>query len=519
MTKSQVPVPLTGGSLHISAETDLNFHIYVGGPTLVNSVSGLESGETLRLVFEQGSGGNQPVTFGGNFNQKPATNMEPYSISVLEFYASHPNWMQATQGTMAYSSQAPVPPIPAPPPAPAPAPAPTTPPIPAGPNHPFGAGGTHYAAGILPSNLPAINAATKAQYNRWKSELRTGLNGRYPRFQYSNRVVSEGIGYGMLIAVVMAGYDPEAQVLFDDIYNVAWTHPAKNTAQPTHGMEEQYLMNWRVEEGVNPDVSAGGWNALDGDMDIAMALLMADKQWGSTGANGRFDYLAVALQTIDAMKRRNFSPTGVSWGMNHPHESRMSGQASGHFRAFFEATEDSFWQMAYEKGLANLIHCQTVHAPNTGLIPDFLEQTNTSSPVPSRDGWGDPGNPPGIFFWNSCRVPLRLAACQVLDPDTRVKTVLTKLMDFLVADTRGLLQNVAEGYHLDGRHYGADNIYWNPASFVATAACGAMVDAKYQTALDAVAAYIVQHPSTVYYDTELELLSLFVLGGNWWSPA
>jgi endoglucanase len=514
MTKSLVPVPLSGAaSMHISAEVDQNFHIHVGVPTMVNSVSGVEAGETLRLVFEQGSGGNQPVTFGGNFNQKPQTNMEPYSVSVLEFYASHPNWMQATQGTMAYSGQAPASPIPAPPPDPTP----TPPPAPTiGPSYPFGSRKRLYSEGTTPSNLSAVNAATKAQYNRWKSDLRTGLNGRYPKFQGANRVVSEGIGYGMLIAVVMAGYDPEAQALFDDIYNVALTHPAKNTAQPTHGMGEQYLMNWRVEEGVDPDVSAGGWNALDGDMDIAMALLMADKQWGS--GIGNKDYLGNARKTIDAMKRRNFSTTGVSLGMNHPNESRMSDQMLGHFQAFAAATGDSFWITAYERGLHHLSYSQSVLAPTTGLIPDFLEQTNTSTPVPSRDGWGDPGNPPGIFFWNSCRVPMRLAACQLTDPDARVRTVLIKLMDFLVVDTQGLLQNVAEGYHLDGRHYGSDNIYWNPASFVATSACGAMVDAKYQTALDTVTTYIVQHPSTVYYDTELELLSLFVLGGNWWSP-
>jgi endoglucanase len=390
---------------------------------------------------------------------------------------------------------------------PPPVPPPTPPPV---KGYLFGARLDAYAAGIKPTNLPAIDAATRLQYERWKAALLTGLGGRYPSFQHARRVVSEGIGYGMLIAVVMAD-----RPLFDDLFRVAKTHPCINVARPAGGMNEPALMNWRIEEGKDPDATGGGWNALDGDLDIAMGLLMADRQWDTPG---EFEYKKCALQTIDAMKRRNISSAGVTRGINHPEESRMSDQMLGHFKAFRAATGDVFWDVVYEKGLANLQYIQRVLAPNTGLIPDFLEQTNTDTPIPSRIGWGDPGNRPDWYYWNSCRVPMRLAAAYVTTGDERVQAVMVRFMDFFMTATSGKLINIREGYELDGTPVGTENIYWNPASYTATAAAGAMCDVKYQASLDDVCAAIIKKPATDYYDTELELLSLFVLGGNWWNP-
>jgi endoglucanase len=375
---------------------------------------------------------------------------------------------------------------------------------------PFGARLNAYVAGIKPSNLAAIDTATRSQYERWKAALFVGLGGRYPSFQGARRVVSEGIGYGMLIAVVMAD-----QALFDDLFRVAKTHPAVNVKNPPGGMGELALMNWRIEEGKDPDITAGGWNALDGDLDIAMALLMADRQWG---LGVEFEYKACALQTIDAIKRRNITAEGDTLGMNHPGESRLSDQMIGHFRAFRSASNDPFWDKVINQGLTNMEFIQRTYSPATGLLPDFIEATDTTTPKPSREGWGDPGNRPDLYYWNSCRIPLRLSADYLTSGDKRVKDILMKMMDFFVRDTGGQLVNIREGYKLDGTPYVAHNIYWNPAAFVATAAAGAMIDAKYQKPLDDVCAAIVAKPSMGYYDTELELLSLFVLGGNWWNP-
>ena len=68
-------------------------------------------------------------------------------------------------------------------------------------------------------------------------------------------------------------------------------------------------MEWRLSAA---GTSAGdGWNAIDGDLDIAMALLMADRQWGS---DGRWNYRQEALDTIAAVAACNMKPDGTTQG-------------------------------------------------------------------------------------------------------------------------------------------------------------------------------------------------------------
>ncbi|MCB0120045.1 MAG: hypothetical protein KDD72_13505, partial [Anaerolineales bacterium] len=84
--------------------------------------------------------------------------------------------------------------------------------------------------------------------------------------------VSEGQGYGMVIMPIMAGYDPEAQVIFDGMWAFVDTH---------HSEIDPRLMDWNVP------LEEGSASAFDGDADIAFGLLLADAQWGS---DGRFNY-------------------------------------------------------------------------------------------------------------------------------------------------------------------------------------------------------------------------------------
>jgi len=48
---------------------------------------------------------------------------------------------------------------------------------------------------------------------------------------------------------------------------------------------------------------------------------------------------------------------------------------------------------------------------------------------------------------------------------------------------------------------------------------GACVDAQYQPFLDAMWNWNAANLARGYYDTELQLLSMVVASGNWWSPA
>lgn len=84
------------------------------------------------------------------------------------------------------------------------------------------------------------------------------------------KTVSEGQGYGMIIVALMAGYDQQAQVSSDGLWEFSRAHPSDN--------DDRRLMGWQV-----PPTPGSNYSAFDGDADIAYALLLVDKQWGSAG--------------------------------------------------------------------------------------------------------------------------------------------------------------------------------------------------------------------------------------------
>jgi endo-1,4-beta-D-glucanase Y len=104
----------------------------------------------------------------------------------------------------------------------------------------------------------------------------------------ANSTVSEGIAYGMLIAVAM-----NDQPLFDDLwrYSQLW-------------LDHHGLMQWEIDpEGTtacpgDPGSSCGA--ATDSDQDMASALLLADATWGGQGALPE-SYRSYAPRQIDTI--------------------------------------------------------------------------------------------------------------------------------------------------------------------------------------------------------------------------
>lgn len=370
--------------------------------------------------------------------------------------------------------------------------------------YPFGSQLTAYVAGIKPTvaTQDAQSAVIRKQYDKWKADgVQNRCGGAVVVFNSQYATVSEGAGYGMLLTVVMAGYDGEARTLFDKFFHVVRANPAYGNNQPA-------LMEWRL----NADCSSAGegWNAMDGDLDIAMALLMADKQWGSAG---KVDYRAEALKTIAAIKASNMSPAGFTKGLPSAANNRTSDYMITHFKAFKRATGDAFWDVASDRAFDLLNLMQNKFAPNTGLIPDFIINTATN-PEPSTGYIGDGNAMEGFFYWNACRLPWRLASDYVTSGDERSKQVTTRMMNFFEKSTGGQPGLIQAGYKLDGTGL---SDYAAP-SFIGPATAGAMVDAKFQPFLNSLWTHSTANLAQDYYDKELQLLSLIVVSGNWWNP-
>ncbi len=137
----------------------------------------------------------------------------------------------------------------------------------------------------------------QAAYAQWKNDTVTseGASGfrrvkrpKEPGQLEVNSTVSEGIGYGMLLAVYM-----DDQALFDDL----WQYEQKWLDGGTG------LMNWYINAagtGLGTVGTSGAGAATDADEDMAFALVMADKQWGGQGKLSK-KYSDIAIGQIEAV--------------------------------------------------------------------------------------------------------------------------------------------------------------------------------------------------------------------------
>jgi hypothetical protein len=394
-----------------------------------------------------------------------------------------------------------------------------------GTGYPFGSRLDAYVAGIKPSNAtPAeMDDTIKRCYDAWKAKaiapVPTIPGGLAVRFGDSPTVltVSEGMGYGMLLAVLMHGHDAGARDLFDGLLTTVRGRPAKGIKKDKdHAKHADFLMDWRLDkEGRSTDSNDEGWNAMDGDQDIAMALLMADRQWGSTG---KWNYKQEGINTINAMKAFNMKADGTTKGLSTPHVSRTSDYMIGHFRAYQKATGDDFWNLAIERSYALVERMQTVFSPTAGLTPDFIVGTDTAAPYPSPGGMGDFVDTEMHYYANAQRNPWRWGTDYVLSGDERWKKVCDKLTDLFKRDNGGEPARTPTGYRLDGSPLDRPFPAWSPKGMIGPQLCGAMVDGRHQEYLNALWDFNAKNFTTSYYDSELQLIPMIVAAGNWWNP-
>ncbi|OAJ74573.1 beta-glucanase [Brevibacillus sp. SKDU10] len=328
---------------------------------------------------------------------------------------------------------------------------------------------------------------------------------------------SEGHGYGMLATVLMAGHDAEAKTYFDGLYRYYKAHPSViNSA----------LMAWQqVKDSKgniidNPD--GGNDAATDGDMDIAYALLLADKQWGSSG---EINYLSQAKNVINAIMKNevNYSEGILKLGdwaddsdSKYGKATRTSDFMLSHLKAFEKATGNSKWSKVVDKTYSIQNTLYTKNSSKAGLLPDFAVK-KSSSYVPAPPHLLEDKND-GNYYYNACRVPWRLPVDYLMSGDSRAVPQLETLNAWIQKTTSKNPKKVMSGYSLDGKVLPKAD--FNSMAFTAPFAVSAMIDSQNQEWLNKLWAHMASSPtkSNEYFDNSIRLLTMITASGNWWLP-
>jgi endo-1,4-beta-D-glucanase Y len=378
---------------------------------------------------------------------------------------------------------------------------------------PFASHPHPYASGtIKPAHSQAqLDSAVRGFYDTWK-DLYVGDgcgSGRYLVLtgMPDSKTVSEAHGYGMVIAAYMAGHDPEAKTIFDGMYKYYLAHQSANTP---------FLMAWSQNQSCANN--QGPDSATDGDLDIAYALLLADKQWGSGGA---INYRAAADKIMDAIRAGEVDASAHwillgDWaapGDDQYDATRTSDFMPGHIASYAAATGDGDWTTLLDSEYAMVAKLQQQFAGGTGLLPDFVVHPNTPSPAPGGflEGASD-----GRYGYNACRDPWRLGVHAITTGDSRAKTAAGKLSDWIADDTGGDPGDIHAGYLLNGN--AASGSDYTDMCFVAPFGVAAMVGSSHQAWLNAVWDFTVGEGPEGYYQDTVKMLSMIAMSGNWWTP-
>ncbi len=368
-----------------------------------------------------------------------------------------------------------------------------------------------YTYGLMPANTGADANAT-SWFNYWQTNFTKdcGSSKTLAINDYSsNNAFSEGQGYGMLLAAYKGD-----KTLFDALW--------KGYKDNRNG---NGVMNWTVNCAGN--VAANG--ATDGDLDAAMALLVANYQWPATTTP--YNYATDATALINAIKSTEFV-TGCTAGrtVQKPGDAFASGClctnpsyfATGYYRAFAKhvTADAAFWNKAADDGLALLLIATDA---STGLNPAWTNDAGSLTVGTTNCGGiaAGGGGAATDYQFDAARTPWRIVVDYLWWGTPAAKTYLDKIT--MWANSKGV-SNIVAGYTTAG----SANVTYKNSAFTGAFTIGMMANTT-NANLDAFYNWWVSNsdvsgsPGTKlddkpYFQNALRTTYSFVASGNFWNP-
>lgn len=373
----------------------------------------------------------------------------------------------------------------------------------------------NYAGVIKPNHVTqeSLNASVRSYYDNWKKKyLKNDLSslpgGYYVKGEITGDAdgfkplgTSEGQGYGMIITVLMAGYDSNAQKIYDGLFKTARTF--KSSQNPN-------LMGWVVAD--SKKAQGHFDSATDGDLDIAYSLLLAHKQWGS---NGAVNYLKEAqdmiTKGIKASNVTNNSRLNLGdWDSKISLDTRPSDWMMSHLRAFYEFTGDKTWLTVINNLYDVYTQFSNKYSPNTGLISDFVVK---NPPQPAPKDFLNESEYTNAYYYNASRVPLRIVMDYAMYGEKRSKVISDKVSSWIQNKTNGNPSKIVDGYQLNGSNIGS----YPTAVFVSPFIAASITNSNNQKWVNSGWDWM-KNKRESYFSDSYNLLTMLFITGNWWKP-
>ena len=345
-----------------------------------------------------------------------------------------------------------------------------------------------YTAGFnsLADNQSEANSMLLDEYKQWKAARVTsngaGGNLRVQRGSSdSYDTVSEGIGYGMLLAVYF-----DDRTTFDGLWKYAKAHFNANG-----------LMGWHVDANGNFVGTGGSGAATDAEEDMGIALIFAVKKWGAYEQEAK-TFLNNMYNT-EVEKGTYVLKPGDSWGGSNV--TNPSYFAPGYYRVFAEFTGNQEWLKVADKCYEILDKCRN---SSTGLVPDWC---NSNGGQASGQGYD--------FKYDAIRTSWRIAVDYSWYGTTKAKTVCDSMSKFF---KNAGISSIGDGYQINGNKISNNH----SSTFVACIASGAMTgyDENFAKDMYKECIKVKDDYSTgwSYYGNSLRMMALLHATGNFPNP-
>jgi endo-1,4-beta-D-glucanase Y len=257
----------------------------------------------------------------------------------------------------------------------------------------------------------------KALYQSWKDSFLDPCADGSIRVQYpenaGNDTRSEGVGYGMVIAAYM-GDKPT----FDGLF-AYWQRFGSGG-----------LMTWKTN-----DCAASGdsGSASDADVDAALGLIIAEKQWGGFAAGANAVLAGIRGSELLTCNGRRLLDPGSDGGFGNCTCMNPSYFAPAYYGAYatVDTANAALWNQTVGDSYATF---GAIQNPGSGLVPAWSSDNsaNTNNCNFQVAGGGNPNE----YQSDAARVPWRVATDLVWTNSTAARAFLTPMLAWLKTDNR-----------------------------------------------------------------------------------